>query len=154
MGEGDFEGRDRPRGAATAQDQRREPGADDANLEYARRQTDLVLDYLQDQLDRGGVDEELKKRFGWTDQQFADFVRRYGDLRERAKLGDDQGRAARQELDDALRSLGLRRPSEQVRTGRPEIDKAEGLQQTGRSRPPLEYQEQFDAFRKDAFGDE
>jgi uncharacterized protein involved in exopolysaccharide biosynthesis len=154
MGEGDFEGRDRPRGAGAAEAPRREPGADDANLEYARQQTDLVLDYLRDQLDRGGVDQELKERFGWTDQQFADFVRRYGDLRERAKAADDQGRAARQELDDALRSLGLRRPSEQVRTGRPKTDKAEGLQQSGRSRPPLEYQEQFDAFRKDAFGDE
>jgi uncharacterized protein involved in exopolysaccharide biosynthesis len=154
MGEGDFEGRDGPRGAGAAEAPRREPGADDANLQYARQQTDLVLDYLQDQLDRGGVDQELKDRFGWTDQQFADFVRRYGDLHQRAKAADDQGRAARQELDEALRSLGLRRPSEQVRTGRPQTDKAEGLQQSGRSRPPLEYQEQFEAFRKDAFGDE
>ncbi len=110
-----------------------------------------MLDYLQDQLDRGGVDEELKRRFGWTDQQFADFVRRYGDLRRRAAADDPQGRAAEEELAEVLRSLGLRRPSAEVRTGRPATDKAEGLQQAGRSAPPQEYEEQFEAFRQDAF---
>ncbi|NIL98493.1 MAG: hypothetical protein GTO53_11435, partial [Planctomycetales bacterium] len=153
-GGGNFAGQDRTPGAAGAETPRQEPGADDANLQYARQQTELVLDYLQEQLDRGGVDQELKERFGWSDQQFADFVRRYGDLRARAKSAGEEGRAARQELDDTLRSLGLRRPAAELRSGRPKIDKAEGLQQSGRARPPQEYQEQFDAFRRDAFADE
>ncbi|MGB6045901.1 MAG: hypothetical protein WBF93_22290, partial [Pirellulales bacterium] len=152
-GNGLPQGQDGPRGQPSDDGPRIEPGADEGNLEYAREQTDLVLDYLQDQLDKGGVDEELKKRFGWTDEQFADFVRRYGELRERAKTSGGQAKAAQTEFDDALRSLGLRQPSKRVRTGSPEQKKADGLQQSGRSRPPLELQEQFDEFRKDAFKD-
>jgi hypothetical protein len=150
-GEGDFQGVDRTRGATPDQGERAEPGADDANLEYARKQTELVLDYLSDQLDKGGIDPELKSKFGWNDEQFAEFVRQHSRLRDAARAAGDEGRRARRELADTLRSLGLQPPGAKLRSGRPTVEKAAGLRESGRTRPPLEYQEQFDAFRKDAF---
>ena len=118
-------------------------------MEYSRKQTDLVLDYLEDQLDKGGIDPELKKKFGWTDAEFGEFVRRHRQLRDKSQLPGDEGREASRELDDTLRSLGLSRPGEQTRTGQPKTEKAVGLRQTTRSRPPRAFQEKSDAFRKD-----
>jgi hypothetical protein len=125
--------------------------ADEANVEYAREKTDLVLEYLEDQLDNGGVDEELKNKFGWTDEQFREFVRRHNQLRQRAQREGDDGKGAREDLNDSLRSLGLRRPKSQVRTGTPTEEKAPELRDFNRVRFPSElqeYQEGFDAFRK------
>ncbi len=126
-----------------------DPEADDANLEYARKQTELVLDYLEDQLDKGGVDPELKEKFGWTDEQFRQFVRRHSQLRQRAQLEGKEGERARAEWDESLRSLGLRRP--ETRTGTPAQEKAPGLSDFNRTRIPAEFQDEVDAFRRDAF---
>jgi hypothetical protein len=130
----------------------REPGADDANLEYARETTALVLDYLQDQLDRGGIDPELKQKFGWTDDEFADFVRRYRDLSRRVEQPGQAGRQAAKEWEATLRSLGLSRPGRSLRRTQLKADKATGLREAGRSRPPQEDRERFDAFRRDVLG--
>ncbi|MDP7267729.1 MAG: hypothetical protein QF408_06100, partial [Pirellulales bacterium] len=126
-----------------------EPGADAPNLEYARETTALVLDYLQDQLDRGGIDLELKKKFGWTDEEFSDFVNRYRQLMQRTQQSGDGGQRAAAEWESALRSLGLKQPGQTVRQGNMRTKKAHGLQETNRSRPPQAEQERFDAFRKD-----
>jgi hypothetical protein len=128
-----------------------DPQADDANLEYARKQTELVLDYLEDQLDKGGVDPELKEKFGWTDEQFREFVRRHSQLRQRAQLEGKEGDRARAEWDESLRSLGLRRPDPRTRTGTPTEEKTPGLSDFNRTRIPQEFQDEVDAFRRDAF---
>jgi len=126
-----------------------EPGADAPNLEYARETTALVLDYLQDQLDRGGIDPELKRKFGWTDEEFVDFVNRYRHLMRKAQQSGDEGRRAEAEWESALRSLGLKQPGQALRQGNMRAEKAHGLQEINRSRPPQAEQERFDAFRKD-----
>ena len=126
-----------------------EPGADAPNLEYARETTALVLDYLQDQLDRGGIDPELKRKFGWTDEEFVDFVNRYRHLMRKTQQSGDEGRRAEAEWESALRSLGLKQPGQALRQGNMRAEKAHGLQEINRSRPPQAEQERFDAFRKD-----
>src|SRR5207248_5541766 len=83
------------------------PEGDEANLEYARKQTDLVLEKLSDQLNRKKVDDRLLKELGWTQEDLSRFVARWRQRKEAAQRDDPAGEAAKRELDDALRSLGL-----------------------------------------------
>jgi hypothetical protein len=112
----------------------------------------LVLDYLQDQLDRGGIDPELKRKFGWTDEEFADFVNRYRALSRNARQPGEAGQRATTDWEATLRSLGLERAGRALREGKVDTQKTPGLRESNRSRPPQGDQERFDAFRKDILG--
>src|SRR5262249_46809100 len=84
------------------------PDGDAANLDYARKQTDLVLDKLSDQLNKNKVDDHLLKELGWNRDDLRRFVERWQQRKEAAQKNDPAGDEAKRELDDALRSLGLR----------------------------------------------
>lgn len=122
-----------------------DPEADRANLEYARRATEMVLNHLKDEAHR--PDPELLKRLGWTPEDLAEFLRRWQALARAA----EEDPAGRRELDEALRSLGLRDPAVRKRSGGSTSDQQRDLRDAGnRSSPPPAYRELFDAFRKGA----
>jgi len=122
------------------------PDAEKANLEYARKATDMVLDYLKDQQD--DPDAELLRDLDWTQEDLRAFLDRWEGLRRSANEG---GTDDRRELDESLRSLGLRRQADRVREGVERSDSQRGLRESGvDSRPPAQYRERFDAFRKGA----
>jgi hypothetical protein len=118
--------------------------ADAANLEYARKQTDLVLEKLSEQLRRKQVDEGLLKKLGWNEDDLRKFLARWNERKEAAKNADANGGDARRELDDALRSLGLR--SGPLRQSQVKDDNRRDLQQGYRGAVPLEYQERLRAY--------
>lgn len=119
------------------------PPGEQPNLEYARRATDMVLEYLEDQESR--PDEELLKKLGWTSDDLQDFVRRWSELK-RAAREDPQ---AQRDLDDALRSLGLRPTTAAPRRTEVRPDARQTDRNLGtRSQPPAGYRELFDAYRK------
>ncbi|TWT42461.1 hypothetical protein [Botrimarina hoheduenensis] len=78
------------------------PG-DAANLDYARRQTELTLERLSDQLARGKADRELLDKLGWSEEDLQRLVQRWRTRLDRAER-NEQGAS---ELDAALRSLGI-----------------------------------------------
>jgi len=82
-----------------------EPGGDEANLEFTRKKTDLLLDKLSNQLRDKKVDQDLLDRLGWTEEDLRRFVARWNSRKQAAQQRDGGGK---QELDDALRSLGWR----------------------------------------------
>ncbi|MEN1680678.1 MAG: hypothetical protein AAGJ46_13900 [Planctomycetota bacterium] len=101
-------GGNRPEGGIGADgesDTSSEPGGDDANLDYAREQTDLVLESLADQLARKQVDQEMLDELGWTEADMRRFVERW---QARKQAAQQRGGQRQAELDKALRSLGLR----------------------------------------------
>ncbi len=119
-----------------------------ANVDYARKATDLMLNRLQGQLSRGKVDEKLLKDLGWTKDEVRRFVERM-----RRQMQSEQGgntpadEARRLQLLETLKSLDLRQG--------PKFRSGSGLQKTGgveidtrRSIPPAEYKEQYDAFTR------
>ena len=56
---------------------------------------------------------------------------------------------AKRQLEESLRSLGLKAPKDNKRTGGNTADKVRDLQDAGgRSTPPSRYRDQFEAFRK------
>ena len=116
------------------------PG-DEANLDYARKRTDLVIEKLDDQLRNQEVDEKLLDKLGWTADELRRFVKRWKNLKSQAEGAGPEAEGAQQELDNALRSLGLRpnrRTGFQSETVK---DKLRDLQEAYRGRTPLEYQE-------------
>ena len=120
--------------------------SDPANLDYAQRATDLVLERLKHKQEE--PDPELLKKLGWTKEELQQFLVRWEQLKRAAREEDPQ---AKLELDDALRSLGLRASRLDVRRGRTDNDQLRGQSEAGIvNRPPAEFEEQFNAYRKGA----
>ena len=111
------------------------PDGDAANLEYARKQTDLVLEKLADQMNRKKVDEQMLKELGWTEDDLRAFVERWQRRKEAARNANPAADAARRELDDALRSLGLRRGT--LRQNKVQDDRDRDLREGYRGPVPL-----------------
>jgi hypothetical protein len=133
---------DGPAGDAAPTKEGTTPDGEKANLDYAKKATDLALDYLKDQ--EHNPDPELLKRLGWTQEELQEFIRRWETMQKSA----DQPEQKR-ELDETLRSLGLRPPRSEKRAGGKVNDAVRDLRDTGgRTQPPSKYREQFDAFRK------
>jgi hypothetical protein len=119
--------------------------ADAANLEYSRKVTDMVLKRLKDEEHK--ADPELLDKLGWTREDLAEFIRRWEALQQLAQEAPD----GKRELDEALRSLGLRDPNIRKRAGGTTSDSQRDLRDAGnRSSPPSNYRDLFDAFRKGA----
>ncbi len=115
---------------------------DAANLTYSQQATDLVIDYLKDQESR--PNPELLKELGWTPEEMKQFVDRWQRLKQAAV--EDGGR---HELNESLRSLGLRSPETKLRQRRVRSDDTRGMSESGEvSEPPAAYRDLFDAFRK------
>src|SRR5690606_32664672 len=108
---------------------------EEANLDYAREASNLVLRQLKDDLERGEVDEDLLKELGWTKDQLERFTKR---LENRLKdPGDDQSPesiARRRQFEAMLESLNLN--SDTVsRKGR--TDKASRVGEIDAQRAPV-----------------
>ena len=127
--------RDRPRTPSV------DPAVDKENLEYTRKVTDMVLRRLREELDQ---DADLSSVF----RNRADaekFYRRYDELRQKARQPGAAGRAARQDLDDGLRSLGLRPARKKIGSAQ-RSDGQRGLSSSRDTRAPAEFAEQEKAY--------
>ncbi|MFM2095432.1 MAG: hypothetical protein RIS70_2556, partial [Planctomycetota bacterium] len=119
------------------------PDGPEANQTYARKATDLALEYLKNQQEN--PDPKLLKELGWTPEELNAFVNRWEAMKRDAK----ENPVRRQELDSTLESLGLRPARDIKRRTTARSDGAGGNQDAGnRSAPPASYQDQINAFRK------
>ena len=131
-----------PRGASAPQDV---PDGDAANLEYAREATDLALEYLEDQ--KHNPDPKLLEELGWSQDDLQKFINQWQQMKQEAV----EGERGREEFDEALRSLGLRRGGDQMRQSSGADDRARGLSDDGgRTSPPPSFLEQFNAYKRGA----
>ncbi|HUT11036.1 MAG TPA: hypothetical protein VMY42_11110 [Thermoguttaceae bacterium] len=123
-----------------------EPGGDDPNLEYARKQSELVLEYLKNLSDQQR--SELLDRLRWTEDQeraFRDKLAQWnGDAEERGPRGD----AAR----DALLSFGLRPGGTELRSDQMAPDRLEKLREGLRSPAPGKWSEWLRAYNRGVAG--
>lgn len=132
------------RSAADSSPGAADPGGDPANLEYARRQTDLILDKLSDMLKKRDLDESLLDKLGWSEDDLRKFVNRWQSRKQQAERRDPTGDAARRELEDALRTLP---PSLQRRTTRRQ-DTMRDLKESVRVPVPPEFRERLKAYNQ------
>ena len=121
---------------------------DAANLDYARQQTDLVLNRLTDQSKRGQVDQEMLDKVGWTQEELQRFLQRWKNLKSLAASTDDQAQSAQTELNAALRSLGLHKNRRMSYEANHTQDNQRDLRDTYRSRVPAAFVERMRAYVK------
>ncbi len=122
------------------------PGGDAANVEYAKEQLNLVLEKLNDQLAKKEVDRELLDELGWSEEDLRKFVDRWRE-RQQAANQNASDESARTELDDALRSLGLKSPKIRQQTVAEE-DKLRDLNQGIRTGVPLRFRDRLRAYNQ------
>ncbi len=140
----------RPTGQGTQQDSTGEPGegteigGDEANLDYAREQTELVLEELEEQLREREVDRKLLDKLGWTEQDLKRFVERWQSRRQKAAERGSQGSA---DLDRALRNLGLN-PNGAKATRTISDDKLRDLRERARQAIPPRLRQATEAYNK------
>lgn len=116
---------------------------DQANLEYARKQTELMLDNLENQLDQGDVDQELLDDLGWSEDDMRRFVDRWNKLRADASRPDNA--TAQEELDARLRNLGPSLGSPSGKVVRKQ-DSFRDLREGYQNKVPLKYRDRLKAY--------
>ena len=126
--------------------------ADQANLEYARRQTALALEHLRDQLAK--EKPELLEQLGWSKDDARQFLERWEQMRRSAAQPGAAGQRAGQHFDNALRSLGLRPGGAELHGGGVAPEDSAGLRDAGRFAPPADWAEQFRAYTRGIAGDD
>jgi hypothetical protein len=113
------------------------------STDYADKQTDLALEYLKEQKDR--PDPELLRRLKWSKEDLNNFYDRWRAAKDQAASDPSK----RQELDAALRSLGLQQSSQTARGQQTPDDGLSGYRESGnRVRPPESLRERFERFQK------
>jgi hypothetical protein len=120
------------------------PDGDPANLDYARKATDLALERLKDQLDKGQPDQELLDKLKWSKDDLRRFVERWENMKKAAAEPGAKGQQAREELDKTLKNLGLRPHGTKLGPGAD--DRSRSMRETRRTAPPAEYADQYRAY--------
>lgn len=103
----------------------------------------MVLDYLRQQ--QNEPDPRLLEAMNWTADDLRDFLARWELMKQRANVDD----AGQRQYEEALQSLGLRRPDPRRQSSRGTQQGRERLSEDGAVlRPPPQFAEQFNAFMK------
>jgi hypothetical protein len=83
---------------------------DDPNLKYANEVTNMVLDYLENQL-KDKPNDELLNKLDWTEEQLRQFYDKWKKMSENSKqpqVNEDE----KNPWEEALKSIGLLRPKQ------------------------------------------
>lgn len=117
---------------------------DEVDLEAARKATDLVLERLEDQLEKNELDEELLERLGWKREDVERFVKRWEELRSKAE--DPASPEGAKRFDDTLRQLGASGSGTVLDANENKPTEQKQLRESFRSTPPADYAEQYRAY--------
>jgi hypothetical protein len=131
-----------------AEPQQPDTGGDKANEEYARKATDLALEYLKDQLAKDKLDQELLDKLQWSRDDMQRFVEHWEKMKSDAQVPGEAGSAARKRLDESLRGLGLRPRSTTLESGASAQDVQRQLRESRRTAPPAEYADQVKTYKQ------
>ena len=123
-----------------------EPGGDEANLDYARRETELILNKLADMLNRKKVDPELLDQLGWTPNELKQFVDRWKSRKEEANQSASDS-AANDFWNNALRSLGFK-PDSPGKGTLQRDDTLRDVRDAPRVPPPPEFEQRLRAYNQ------
>ena len=134
-------------GSASGKERQGEAAAaDKANLEYTRKATNLVLNYIDGELKKG-PNPKLLDRLGWTEEELRAFHEKWSEMRARSGETPSGGRR----YDEELLDLGLR-PKGVRLSGRDPSRKSAGSARTAdRVAPPADLTDRLREYN-DAIG--
>ncbi len=131
-------------GASSDQPNDEQLEKEQADLEHAKKATDLVLNKLEDQLNN--PDPDLLDKMNWTEQDLREFLDRWKRMKQNAQTGDPN---AQRQYEEAIKSLGLR-PNNRARTSKNRDADAAGLNQDSSViEPPADLAPDFNDFLRD-----
>ncbi|MDR1142293.1 MAG: hypothetical protein LBL62_11410 [Planctomycetaceae bacterium] len=117
---------------------------EDANLEYTKKITNLVLEYLEDQL-KTKPNQELLDNLGWTEKDLRDFHRKWQEMSEQSKHPESNTANDDAQWKEAFKSLGLK-PSQdrqQLQKSRTEVQDKNKVTESQRFTPPSAIKDRF-----------
>ncbi len=116
---------------------------EDANLEYTQRVTNLVLEYLEDQL-KNEPNPELLKELGWTKDDLRAFAEKWKKMSEQGQAAE-KGEPDFEAWKEALKSIGLtpKNAKPKLNQGRTEFKDNAGATETQRYVPPKSLEKRF-----------
>ena len=118
--------------------------ADEANLEYTRKATDMALEYLDEQ--QIDPDPKLLDKLNWSEEDLRDFVERWKQLKKQANSSDDK---LRKDAERKMQSLGLSPGDSTARRFEGASDDQQGYIEDGRvDAPPPELADRFRLFTR------
>jgi hypothetical protein len=119
------------------------PNPEEANLEYAKKVTDLVLNSLEEQ--KFEPDQELLDQMNWTKEDLDKFLQQWQEMKANADSGDAESQRIYQE---ALRSLGLSRDAKGRKVNVKQDDPFQLNEDGAVDQIPAEYVDRFNSFLK------
>ena len=123
--------------------------ADEANLEYAKQASNLVLQKLKKDQARGEVDPKLLEELGWTKEDLARFTKRLEEQLQQTPSEEDSPAATAQRLqfEEMLKTIGLSGKT-QKRTYDPSKTSRVGEVGARNIPVPREYRELYEAYTR------
>lgn len=125
-----------------------EPAGEAANLDYAKKATDLALEHLKDQLAKDKPDPELLDKLKWSREDMQRFVDHWERMKRDAQTPGATGEAARKKLDESLRGLGLRPQGTNLPSNETSNDQQRNVRSSRGTAPPAEFAEQVKAYKQ------
>ena len=124
--------------------------SEEANLEYNRQATELILQKLKKDLERGDVDPELLEQLGWTPAELKKFADRLSKSLNESKQPEETpaSRARQQQFQEMLKNLDLQKTGTR-RSGEKEPQREVNQVDSKRAPAPPAYQKIFEKFTKD-----
>ncbi len=119
------------------------------DLEAARQATDLALKRLEDQLERGDVDEKWLKEMGWDEADAAQFLDRMKDRLNNRNADTPEARAQQKQFNNWLKQLNKPAGQPARRTGSAVRNRAaRDVFNTRRAAPPAELRDIYEAYQR------
>jgi hypothetical protein len=121
-----------------------ETPAEDPNLEYTKKVTNLVLEYLEDQL-KTKPNQELLDNLGWTEKELRDFHRKWREMSEQSKHPESNTSNNNTQWKEAFKSLGLKssQDRQQLQKSRTGVQDKNKVTESQRFAPPSAIKERF-----------
>ena len=126
-----------------------EPG-EEANMEYNRQATELILQKLKKELERGEVDPELLEQLGWNQEEMKQFADRLSRYLEESKRSEEspEAKARQQQFQEMLKNLDLQKSGAQ-RSGEKEPKRDVMQIESKRTPVPPAYRSAYEKFTRD-----
>lgn len=123
---------------------------EEANLEFKKQATELVLKRLQDGLERGDIDPELLEKLGWTQDEMRRFTERLSKHLQDAKSGDEtpESQTRRQQFEEMLKSLDVNKRGT-TRQGDKAAQREVNQIESHRATVPREYRGAYEKFSRE-----
>jgi hypothetical protein len=123
-----------------------EDKSDPADLAFSKKQVDLALNHLKDELAK--KKPELLDRLGWTKEEAQKFADNLNKLKESAQKSGNEGEAGKKAYNEFLKNLDLHPHSTQIGGGKTKPDELRNVHDSGQMEAPSEYANEYHAYSR------